>query len=605
MANGIIDERTTVVGHSRLYKRKMNVQLKTEDLTFELTELFFGDQKLSPKMNQDMDAIEGCLYDCIDNYRFWRKKHDVKQILDSRLAELRKKLQYAKIPKYAGDYIQSFLEEYYNDEAFLNQIAARFGLWSGIKRALLIHGDSDAPTQEKKKERARAALLYAGDNYRALDDRSAKEIFTAMMLKLEIPNPTSEKGEFYKIGTVVNNWLNGAETVSREVVLRAAFGLHLDDDEAKELLRSGHCDPFNPLNLYENVIRYGLHHGMTLMETAALYERTFLEYLQRLHEFPNWRGFGTYQQDLKFYDYDSAEQRIQAILSFDENTFVQAVMPLVRISKEEMVKTMSLSNVLSNADAYTSALAAYGGALQNETETELVVSCIVQTLSECRQKQADVKSAASSLNRKLKPYVSYLEYMRQTQLQNHLQEQMNLLENSVGELRITMVEDMMAYRVDRQIEKVCESVHYKLHPKDTDTSRNAVAALKQRVAKLMAYLLDGAKVEHRETGADAFTDERILSLLKKEKLVQRSDLLRVAYFDTLMKYYLVRDRGDVTEEAVAYFEEKANTLLRNAVYPELYVRSPLDCLMIHSLCQGEECMRVYQKMLPNQLEAVE
>lgn len=606
MTKGFMDERTTVVAVSRLHGRKMNAQLKAEDLTFELQDVFFGNQNLSSKMNKDMEAIDGCLYDCIVNYRAWRKKSDVKELLNKRFEELQKKLTYASVPNNATDVIQSFLEEYYDDDKFLKQIEARFGLWSAIKRFLITHGDPDAPTQDKKKERVKGALQHAKGNYHALDDRSAKEMFTAMMKKLEIPKPTSEKGGFYEVGGVVNNWLNDAETVSREVVLRTAFGLNLDDAEAKELLRSGQCDPFDPTDLYDSVIRYGLWHGMTLMKTTALYERTFLEFLQRLYEFPDWRGFGTYQKDMEFSDYYHAEQQILNILSLDEREFVQALMPLIRISKEKIVEALSLTSQLSNADAYTSALSAYAAALETGEETREIVDTIVSVLTECRAKGANEKKTTSALNSKLESYVSYLEYKRQALMQKPLQEQLNMLKNSVDELRVIMVSDVMAYEVDKQIRKVRESVHYQQHPKDTDKSRNAVDRLEQRVAKLMAYLVDGAKVEQRDIGENPFTAERILSLLKGEKLVERSDLLRLAYFDTLMEYYLVKDHGNVAdEEAAAYFEKKANELLRNAVYPELYVRSPLDCLMIHSLCQGEECVRVYQKLMPNQMESEE
>ncbi len=605
MTNSIMDERTTKVAVSRLRGRKMSAQLKAEEMTFKLQDVFFADQNLSSKMNKDMEAIEAFLYNCIYDYRSWRKKSDAGKTLDSRLAELQGKLTYARIPDDAGDLLLCFLEEYYDDDKFLKQIEARFGFWSALKRFLITHGDPDAPTQDKKKDRAKGALQHAKGNYHALDDRSAKEMYTAMMKKLEIPKPTSEKGELYKVGGVVNNWLNNAEKVSREIVLRSAFGLQLDDAEAKELLRSGQCDPFDPTDLYDSVIRYGLRQGMTLMETTALYERIFLEFLQRLHELPDWRGFGTYQENMTFSDYYHAEQQILNILSLDESKFVQALMPLIRISKEKMVEALSLTSQLSNADAYTSALSAYTASLETGKETRAIVDTIVSVLTECRVKGANEKKTTSALNSKLESYVSYLEYKRQALMQKPLQEQLNMLKNSVDELRVIMVSDVMAYEVDKQIRKVRESVHYQQHPKDTDKSRNAVDRLEQRVAKLMAYLVDGAKVEQRDIGENPFTAERILSLLKGEKLVERSDLLRLAYFDTLMEYYLVRDHGNVAEESAAYFEKKANELLRNAVYPELYVRSPLDCLMIHSLCQGEECVRVYQKLMPNQLESEE
>ena len=308
---------------------------------------------------------------------------------------------------------------------------------------------------------------------------------------------------------------------------------------------------------------------------------------------------------MTFSDYYHAEQQILNILSLDESKFVQALMPLIRISKEKMVEALSLTSQLSNADAYTSALSAYAAALETGEETREIVDTIVSVLTECRVKGANEKKTTSALNSKLESYVSYLEYKRQALMQKPLQEQLNMLKNSVDELRVIMVSDVMAYEVDKQIRKVRESVHYQQHPKDTDKSRNAVDRLEQRVAKLMAYLVDGAKVEQRDIGENPFTAERILSLLNGEKLVERSDLLRLAYFDTLMEYYLVRDHGNVAEESAAYFEKKANELLRNAVYPELYVRSPLDCLMIHSLCQGEECVRVYQKLMPNQMESEE
>lgn len=605
MTNSIMDERTTKVAVSRLRGRKMSAQLKAEEMTFKLQDVFFADQNLSSKMNKDMEAIEAFLYNCIYDYRSWRKKSDAGKTLDSRLTELQGKLTYARIPDDAGDLLLCFLEEYYDDDKFLKQIEARFGFWSALKRFLITHGDPDAPTQDKKKDRAKGALQHAKGNYHALDDRSAKEMYTAMMKKLEIPKPTSEKGELYKVGGVVNNWLNNAEKVSREIVLRSAFGLQLDDAEAKELLRSGQCDPFDPTDLYDSVIRYGLRQGMTLMKTTALYERIFLEFLQRLHELPDWRGFGTYQENMTFSDYYHAEQQILNILSLDESKFVQALMPLIRISKEKMVEALSLTSQLSNADAYTSALSAYAAALETGEETREIVDTIVSVLTECRVKGANEKKTTSALNSKLESYVSYLEYKRQALMQKPLQEQLNMLKNSVDELRVIMVSDVMAYEVDKQIRKVRESVHYQQHPKDTDKSRNAVDRLEQRVAKLMAYLVDGAKVEQRDIGENPFTAERILSLLNGEKLVERSDLLRLAYFDTLMEYYLVRDHGNVAEESAAYFEKKANELLRNAVYPELYVRSPLDCLMIHSLCQGEECVRVYQKLMPNQMESEE
>ncbi|MBQ8010011.1 MAG: hypothetical protein IJ265_00435 [Oscillospiraceae bacterium] len=605
MTNSIMDERTTKVAVSRLRGRKMSAQLKAEEMTFKLQDVFFADQNLSSKMNKDMEAIEAFLYNCIYDYRSWRKKSDAGKTLDSRLTELQGKLTYARIPDDAGDLLLCFLEEYYDDDKFLKQIEARFGFWSALKRFLITHGDPDAPTQDKKKDRAKGALQHAKGNYHALDDRSAKEMYTAMMKKLEIPKPTSEKGELYKVGGVVNNWLNNAEKVSREIVLRSAFGLQLDDAEAKELLRSGQCDPFDPTDLYDSVIRYGLRQGMTLMETTALYERIFLEFLQRLHELPDWRGFGTYQENMTFSDYYHAEQQILNILSLDESKFVQALMPLIRISKEKMVEALSLTSQLSNADAYTSALSAYTASLETGEETREIVDTIVSVLTECRVKGANEKKTTSALNSKLESYVSYLEYKRQALMQKPLQEQLNMLKNSVDEIRVIMVSDVMAYEVDKQIRKVRESVHYQQHPKDTDKSRNAVDRLEQRVAKLMAYLVDGAKVEQRDIGENPFTAERILSLLNGEKLVERSDLLRLAYFDTLMEYYLVRDHGNVAEESAAYFEKKANELLRNAVYPELYVRSPLDCLMIHSLCQGEECVRVYQKLMPNQMESEE
>lgn len=120
--------------------------------------------------------------------------------------------------------------------------------------------------------------------------------------------------------------------------------------------------------------------------------------------------------------------------------------------------------------------------------------------------------------------------------------------------------------------------------------------------KVLMLMCDGINVDAKDIASGAFKQARLKNIMEcSDDLlrypIRRSEILRLAYLDTLLSYfnYDIKDDSDI----IARFEDIANRMLSECEFLPLHITLKLDFIMYLALSEEKRCKtNVFQVFIP-------
>lgn len=431
------------------------------------------------------------------------------------------------------------------DVQMFNYIEQTFPLWSGLKRILL---QKRRGTNLKQWEYALSKSTSTQLNTFAFDYESLNEELKAVKnykymndisAKLLITVMCKNTFPDWRIENTINGWFSNIikaptqHNVEKETLYKIAYAFNLSIQDFETLTACCEKAVYDTFSIEDNLYRFGMQYSVKYDNMTAVIEKAKSDN----------KRFGT---KLTNYNQDEMNKKINNF--FNTNEF-----------SDNLIE--KYLDFLNNNGVY----------------------------------KESAKMLASLRAENAHKYLCRLyEKFNLDNIQDYYK-QFDVSNPNVS--TILNEADLLEERYKEEAEKYCsylENYIYKVVniKKCTDSTKNDVLRL----------ICDGLEVDVKDIASGAFSNARLNHISEKSDNllrypIRRSEILRLAYLNTLLSYFNYEIRND--SDIIPFFEKIANRMLSECCFLPLHLTLKLDFLMYLALSEKKRCKtNVFQTFIP-------